>query len=826
MTIGDYIRNLRLTRSLTLKTVAARIEVDNAYLSRVESGKTMPSDSLLKRLADCLDASVEELLLLAGRLPPRWHQTISRNPSLAVEKIQKALSEGISEPRAPYHVSCAFTGGERAIEDGFPFERLASVAELESWRKEVNRPIYHLHKWWAQRLGSVFRTILIAACSPKGADVFNLFYQPIRLDGVVVFDPFMGSGTTIGEAHKMGARAIGKDINPVAAFIVRNALRKWSRRQILETFDALRSDVAETLRSFYRAKVDKSNSCDVLYYFWVKIVSCPCCGKSVDLFSSRIFSKHAYASRYPDAQSLCPHCGAIHKVRYDTARAHCPECNSHYNPQEGNVEGAYAHCPSCKERFAIAKTCKNAGHPPEHRMYAKMVLLPDVSKKYLAIDDFDRALYNRATKELKRRGPCYPVVPILEGYNTNQAINYGYTHWHQMFNDRQLLCLSILADRIRSIETSEIRELFACLFSGVLEFNNMFASFKGEGTGAVRHMFAHHILKPERTPLEANVWGTPKSSGAFSTLFESRLLRALDYQENPFELQPCPVNGKLEGKKIYGLSSPIGDDIAASYIEFERHKKSLYISCGNSAKTDLPDASVDLVVTDPPFFDNVHYSQLADFFYVWLRHILRTGEFDTLSTRSENEVQQTDPKAFRRNLAAVFVECRRVLKDEGLLIFTYHHSRQEGWGAVLGSILDAGFTISAAQPTKAEMSVAAPKQQAKQPIDIDIILICRKRPEAFKVKRWTDAKIKSAIASAQNQVKRFNAVRRQMSRNDVQAILMSQVICQLSTACVSERVDSTLQEISSRIEQTVEGIYSTQALTVQEKEEQPQLVLF
>ena len=51
------------------------------------------------------------------------------------------------------------------------------------------------------------------------------------------------------------------------------------------------------------------------------------------------------------------------------------------------------------------------------------------------------------------------------------------------------------------------------LFSGVLEFNNMFASYKGEGTGAVRHMFSHHILKPERTPIEANVWGTPKSSG-------------------------------------------------------------------------------------------------------------------------------------------------------------------------------------------------------------------------------------------------------------------------------------------------------------------------
>src|SRR5437879_13899112 len=105
-----------------------------------------------------------------------------------------------------------------------------------------------------------------------------------------------------------------------------------------------------------------------------------------------------------------------------------------------------------------------------------------------------------------------------------------------MFNARQLLCLSLLAERLRAIPNEGLRDLFACLFSGTLEFNNMFASYKGEGTGAVRHMFAHHILKPERTPLEANPWGTPKSSGSFSTLFRSRILRALDSAENPFDI--------------------------------------------------------------------------------------------------------------------------------------------------------------------------------------------------------------------------------------------------------------------------------------------------
>jgi putative DNA methylase len=77
----------------------------------------------------------------------------------------------------------------------------------------------------------------------------------------------------------------------------------------------------------------------------------------------------------------------------------------------------------------------------------------------------------------------------------------------------------------------------------------MFATFKGEGTGAVRHLFSHHILKPERMPIEANVWGTQKSSGSFSNLFKSRLLRAVDYRDAPFEIE---LNGFQYHRQLCG----------------------------------------------------------------------------------------------------------------------------------------------------------------------------------------------------------------------------------------------------------------------------------
>jgi adenine-specific DNA methylase len=622
--------------------------------------------------------------------------------------------------------------------------------------------------------------ILLAAFAPKGSSILEMFYQPARLSGAIIFDPFMGSGTTIGEALKLGARAIGRDINPVAHFMVRNALGVHRRSKIIETFRAIEQDVAPCIRYFYQTRLSDGELADVLYYFWVKVVSCPACERPVDLFSSYIFARHAYPTRNPEARAVCPHCGMINTLRYDAEHAVCAVCQKAFQPKAGPANGAKAICPGCRYVFPIVKTVQERQEPPGHRLYAKLVLRPDGVKEYLPTDDTDLMLYVEACQVLKKHEDAYPLVAIAPGYNTNQVLNYCYTHWHQMFNDRQLLCLSLLAKRLRAIPDAGLRDLFACLFSGTLEFNNMFASCKGGGTGAVRHMFSHHILKPERMPLEANPWGTPKSSGAFSTLFESRLLPALDYGEKPFEVRVVRKNGKITGEKVYGLSPALGHDIARTFAEF-REGRQLYLSCGDSAHTDLAPESVDAIITDPPFFDNVHYSQLADFFYVWQRYVLgENGDHKTHSTRALAEVQHSDPGAFTERLCGVWIECYRVLRSDGLLVFTYHHSRAEGWRCVLEALVKAGFGIVATHPIKAEMSVATPKRQAREPIDLDIILVCRKR-QAITGKAPTAALlIDDTAQEAVAQMTRLNNSGRALSRNDVRVIFMAQIIKRLS----------------------------------------------
>jgi len=658
----------------------------------------------------------------------------------------------------------------RAIEQGFPFEELNRVAALESWRKEIHRPLSHVHKWWATRLGSVFRTILLGGILDDSEDTWAHFYQKHDFRDLVVLDPFMGSGTTVTEAIKLGCRAVGSDINPVSYYLVREALRGVDSGRLMAGFERLAQRVQPALKPVYTSTWE-GRPADLLYTFWVKTISCPDCDKNSRLFSNWIFSANAYPGRKPASRCLCPECGDLLVVQHKDTSAKCPSCSHRFNPQQGPARRASFVCEHCRNEHPIAATYRRTTKPPHHDMYALMLLTASGEKVYKRPDRADREAYDAACKKLRSSRVPYPRDEIPSGVNTDQARGYNYLHWSQMFNDRQLYALGLMLREILKEPDADVRRQFLLLFSGTLEFNNMFCSFKGEGTGAVRHLFTHHILKPERTPLENNPWGTEKSSGAFSTLFHRRLLSAREYAEHPFEIRASRKGGRDTGEKVYGASLAVKPVVAETPQDFAVGRANAMIRCGDSSKLPLPNASVDLVVTDPPYFDNVHYSELADFFHVWLRLGLKNidSAFRDETTRSEREVQATCPQDFARVLGDVFRECVRVLKPDGLLVFTFHHSREDAWSAVLAALRSADLRVIATHPIKAEMSVAAPKSQAKEPIDIDSIIVCKRALPAFGQNGHAR---RDWLGEVVGVIRRFNDSGVSLSKGDIRVIVM------------------------------------------------------
>jgi len=621
-----------------------------------------------------------------------------------------------------------------ALEVDFPIVQISSVAEQESWRKEINRPLYHIHKWWATRLGSVFRGIAIGALSSPKANIWEMFYKEHSLKDKVVLDPFMGSGTTLGESAKLGAKVIGCDINPVSTFLVRQAFTQVSEEALRASFNKLEEDVAPEIRRYYQTHDRETGELiPVLYYFWVKVVKTPD-GEEIPLFSKYVFSQNAYPKKKPKAQILCPNCWAVIEDRYDSQDLACPSCEHSFNPQQGTVSGQFVRASNGRQ-YKIKDLLPKTGLPLSHKMYALMALRHDGTKVYLSINSEDKKLYKQVLEKLDSEELPLPIAKVRPGHNTDQIRGYNYNNWRDLFNPRQLLCLGMLLKAILKIEDRAVQEQMICLFSSTLEFNNMFCSFKGEGTGAVRHMFSNHILKPERTPLENSVWGHKKSSGTFSTLFESRLLRAKRYLKEPFELSlQFDLLGKKTGTSKIVSSKPIESKLCDDWDDLYSCEKGVLALNGDSSNLPIPDCSVDAVITDPPYFDFVHYSELSDFFFAWLSPVLRT-RYDWIDRQDSSdigEVQNKDVYRFATQLSLVFKESCRVLKDDGVLAFSFHHSRSEGWAAIYDAINKAGLAVVTIHPVHAELRGASPKSSAKEPISLDAILVCRKKAYALK----------------------------------------------------------------------------------------------
>lgn len=676
---------------------------------------------------------------------------------------------------------------DREIQHSFPVCEVSRLAEKESWRKEVNRPIYHIHKWWAQRLGSVFRALLLylMRSDSSNSDVWQEFYRTQDFSQYTVLDPFMGSGTTIGEALKLGANAVGCDINPISTFMVRQGLSKVSVDSLVEAYKQLEESVSQDILDYYKTyDPNTGHKISVLYYFWVKIVSTPS-GEDIPLFSKYIFAQNAYPSKKPEVQIICPKCWQVFEGKHTDTASFCPRCKHGFNPQIGPANNTTV-VDSFGEKYKIKDLVPKTGLLKE-KMYAILAVDRENNKKYFPICEYDLELYQKAQEELQSSTLPLPHYEVRPGHNTDQARGYSYLDWRDFFNDRQLLCLGKLLERILQIKDTSVQEQMLCLFSSTLEYNNTFCSFKGEGTGAVRPIFSNHILKPERTPLENSIWGYAKSSGCFSTLFRTRLLKAKEYLENPFELR---INDEtLVCDKVIA-SKKLNPTMCESWEDLTNHTHAVLILNGDSGALPIPDNTIDFVVTDPPYFDFIHYSELSDFFYAWLSPILkdRYPYFAEHTSGRDNEVQRTDATEFSRLLGNVFADCNRVLKPEGKLAFSFHHSRASGWIAIADAIGNSGFYIDECFPLHAELMASTPKANAKEPISLDAMIICSKRKRNI-----TKA---DAIMFAIKYVREMKKLGKQPSKADIFVVCASQCLGLLIKGVFSvKEKEALIQEV-------------------------------
>lgn len=611
-----------------------------------------------------------------------------------------------------------------------PYDQLSAIASVEAHRKNIYRPPYYIHKWWARRTGSVFRGMLLDLLLPPGEDVMDAYYKAHDFSDKVILDPFMGGGTTVGESLRLGAKVVACDLNPVAWFLVTQAMRDVDESALKAAYAEVEKAVSAKISEYYGTTCSGCGEpATAQYVAWVKQVTCSHCGELADLNSTQVIM----ADMATKGAGLvdCPECGHPWWVSKVKDEVECPKCEHHFTPADRRSKASDYHCDHCGNEEAILNVVKKMKEPPTHRMRCLTVWCDACGKLHQSPTKADQARYDVIAEDVKRRWSKMriPREKVPAGYNTNQMLRYQYRYWHQMFNPRQLAAYDALFGAIRELKDVPSRELLTLLASTSLELNSMFCGAKGLGTGAVRHVFSHHAFIPAKEPLEANVWGVHRSSGGYSTLFKERLLRARAWANQP-------VERKFTGNKAVKvpiIGERLGGRPTENFQDLLDGKADMLIANHSSEHLDeVPNGSVDFVVTDPPYADNVMYSELADYFYVWLRQALKDdypnferGVVDDSREAVHNPGRGRDGDFYSIVLGNVFAEAGRKLKPGGRMSFTFHHSGEEAWSQVEQSLVRGGFVVERWWPVHAEMTSGVPIQgKAKSGGHLDIVFVC------------------------------------------------------------------------------------------------------
>jgi len=620
------------------------------------------------------------------------------------------------------------------IKRDFPVEKLDEIVRREA---NAKKPVYHLHKFWARRVGSTFRAMMLATFLED--DPMKHFYRKMTLknsmgEKPIILDPFIGGGTTVVEGLRLGAKLIGVDFNPLAWFITKKELEPVDLKKFEDEFEDLKKKVGKKIKFYYKTRCPEGHEADVMYVFWVRQVKCENCHKQVPLYNSVIIAKY----NQDKATVLCTHCGEVFTTTLGD-EAVCPNCKRELKTF---ARGKNYKCPHCGNSGDVLNSVRQEGKPPTLEMFAIEYYCPECGERgYKKTDEFDRAQFEKAKKDFEEKksdliGKSVPDQHIPDGFNTKQVKNFGYEYFYELFNERQLLCLSMLMKEILKIEDEMLREVFLITLSDSVNANNMMCTYNMQAL-KLEPLFGLGALWPPQMPVENNVWGTKLGRGTFIK-YVKKAKRALKYMYNPYEIRV--VGGK--GDKIYVQNDKVLGRITDNPKDFfMRVDKNALLRCQTSEDLKfLGDGSVDAVITDPPYYANIMYGEISDFFYVWLRVGLRDRYPDVFGDplitegKAKREILVNaevgkDENFYIEGLKRVFKECHRVLKKDGLMAFTFHHKATKAWSAVLEALLDSDFSITAAYPVHSET-----RSGVRKGIRYDSILVCEKRKDR-KVRR-------------------------------------------------------------------------------------------
>ncbi|MGB9846535.1 MAG: DUF1156 domain-containing protein, partial [Desulfotomaculales bacterium] len=597
----------------------------------------------------------------------------------------------------------------RGIERSFDIPFVTDLALREKQIQQSYRPVIAVHKWFARRPGTLFRALLISEF--VGGDLRKNYFSSHNLQGLRIADPFMGGGTPLLEANRLGCDILGFDINPMAYWIVRQEIQQIDLKAYREAANEISKRLEKEIGLFYRTRCVYCNQTEapVKYFLWVKILKCRVCHREFDLFPGYLLAEN---SRHPRNVIICRKCGELVETDDRQRPGDCHNCGASL-VLDGPARKNRCQCPYCGQ---VNTYPDPASGKPEHRLFAIEYYCPQCrpghkGRFFKRPDELDLAKYQEARNKWQNINTAYvPDEEIPSGDETSRLLRWGYRRYREMFNERQLLGLELICRAVNSQKNERIREALATNFSDLLRYQNMLCRYDSYALKSL-DIFSVHGYPVSLIQCESNIigikngQGTNIGSGGWFNIVE-KFFKAKVYCQRPFEV----IHQAGKKKLIVTGGEWIG--------EFREHAgkpqfKKVDLRCASATTADLEANSLDAVITDPPYFANVQYAELMDFCYVWLRRLVgrQNSVFGNPSTRNEGELTGNATldrglDHFTRGLSEVFCRFSAALKHGAPFVFTFHHNSIEAYYPVAVALLDAGLVCTSSIPCPAEMSAS------------------------------------------------------------------------------------------------------------------------
>jgi len=548
-----------------------------------------------------------------------------------------------------------------------------------------------------------------------------------------VLDPFAGGGSIPFEALRYGFTTIANDLNPVAAVILKATL-DYPARYGLSLADDIRkwgdiwSHKVKKRLSPYFPKQPNEN---IFAYLWARSIQWR--GKTIPLSPNwwlRSDDSPVAVKVIAEAGMDTPHFEII-----TGAKAHAA------NPDVGTISRGVARCPWTGETIDgdYIKAEAQAGRMGQMLYAVALKIRGGFEFRLPTQEDIDSAIKaSDALDKNRAEWMAKDIIPI-EAFppgNDNRPLIYGMPTWADFLSPRQLLAMGTFVECLRELE-KEIRKVE-----------------QKEKADALVTFMAIAIDKCPNYNSRMSVWHPLRTSMANTF---NRHDFSFAWSHGEFDaagnLLPWAVNQIEDAyKELAKLVYP------SQVTSFEQRKTKviddLSIYKGSASKlAKIPDASIENITVDPPYYDNVQYAELSDFFYVWLKrsvgHLFPEFFQDELTNKDDEAVanparfkdltpgpsptrrgvkaKELANQDYERKMAAAFKEMYRVLRPDGVLTVMFTHKRVEAWDTLASALIGAGFTIRASWPVHTE-SEHSLHQAKKNAASSTILLVCRKRP--------------------------------------------------------------------------------------------------